>query len=310
MKKISFIIAVYNEEKNILPITNDIINCVKSDLSNYLYEIVFINDGSQDNTIGEVLKLAKTNENIFYIDFSKNFGQRNGIKAGLDLCTGDCAVSLDGDGQHPVELIPQLIAEWEAGNEIVYTIRAEDKSLGLVKTATSKIFHKVISYLSGTDIEYGVSDFRLLDRKVIDTFKRFQEKDLFWRGMVKWVGFNQKSIPYFPKKRVEGTTSYNLIGLFSLALKGIVSFSIKPLHFAIYIGLAFIGLSILYLPYIIYSLIAGIAVSGWTSLILLIIFFGGVQTTLLGIIGVYIGEAFLELKKRPNYIIRETNFKL
>lgn len=307
MSKISFIIPAYNEEGNIFKIIELINNCVKQSLPQYSAELIFINDGSSDNTIQKIKEAVVKNNNVFYINFSRNFGQRNALKAALQKCTGDCAISLDCDLQHPIELIPKLIKEWEKGNSLVYTLREEDKSLPFLKRFSSKIFHKIISFLSDTHIEYGVSDFRLLDRKIIDVVANLKEKDIFWRGMVKWVGFKNTAVVYVPNQREVGETSYTFSGLVKLAMTGIISFSVKPLYFAIYLGAAFTFLSLFYIPFIIYCAVTGIAVSGWSSMIMLIIFFGGLQLIILGIIGLYIGELFSEVKQRPGFIIEETN---
>lgn len=307
MKKISFIIPAFNEEGNIFNIVEQITKCMNQNLSNYEYEIIFINDGSKDNTIQKIKECLNTFPQVFYINFSKNFAQRNAIKAGLNYCKGDCAISLDCDLQHPIELIPSMIKKWEEGNQLVYTLRKEDPNLPFSKRFTSKIFHKIISFLSDTQIEYGVSDFRLLDRKIIDIVANLKERDIFWRGMVKWVGFKHATIEYMPLNRLAGETSYTFSGLVKLALTGIVSFSVKPLYFAIYLGALFTFLSLFYIPFIIYCAITGIAVSGWSSMIMLIIFFGGLQLIILGIMGLYIGQLFYEVKERPSFIIDETN---
>ncbi len=307
MSKISFIIPAFNEEGNIFKIIELLNNCVAVKLPKYTAEIIFVNDGSSDKTIDRIKEAAIINKNVFFINFSRNFGQRNALKAALQKCTGDCAISLDCDLQHPIDLIPKLITEWEKGMHLVYTLREEDKSLPFLKRFSSKIFHKIISFLSDTHIEYGVSDFRLLDRKIIDVVANLKEKDIFWRGMVKWVGFKNTAVVYVPNQREAGETSYTFSGLVKLAMTGIISFSVKPLYFAIYLGAAFTFLSLFYIPFIIYCAVTGIAVSGWSSMIMLIIFFGGLQLIILGIIGLYIGELFTEVKQRPGFIIEETN---
>jgi polyisoprenyl-phosphate glycosyltransferase len=307
MSKVSFIIPAFNEEGNISKIIEKINNLMANYLAQYEFEIIFINDGSIDNTLIKIKEAASNFKNVFYINFSRNFGQRNALKAALQKCTGHCAISLDCDLQHPIELIPRLIQEWEKGMGLVYTLREEDKSLPFLKRFSSKIFHKIISFLSDTNIEYGVSDFRLLDRKVIDVVANLKEKDIFWRGMVKWVGFKNTAVVYVPNQREFGETSYTFSGLVKLAMTGIISFSVKPLYFAIYLGALFTFLSLFYIPFIIYCAVTGIAVSGWSSMITLIIFFGGLQLIILGIIGLYIGELFSEVKQRPGFIIEETN---
>jgi polyisoprenyl-phosphate glycosyltransferase len=307
MTQISFIIPAYNEEKNIPIISHKIVGFMAEKLSGYTFEILFINDGSTDLSFERIKEMATLYPNIFYINFSKNFGQRNAIKIALEKCKGACAISLDCDLQHPIELVPEMIKKWEEGNQLVYTVRNEDKELPFLKRFTSRIFHKLISLLSDTTVEYGVSDFRLLDRKMIDVFANLKERDVFWRGMVKWAGFKQFALYYTPNKRVFGETSYRFSGLFKLAINGIVSFSVRPLYFAIYIGGIFTILSLFYIPFIIYCFFSGIAVSGWSSLITLMIFFGGLQLIILGIIGLYIGELFKEIKQRPAFIVSDTN---
>lgn len=304
---ISLIIPAYNEEANIQPIYLAIKDLFEKKLPQYGYEIIFINDCSKDATMGEILRLSMADSHIKFIDFAKNAGQRNAIKAAIDLCQGDCAISLDCDLQHPVALIPTMVAAWEAQNEIVLTLREEDKKLSFFKRFSSKIFHKLMSYLSDTKIEYGMSDFRLLDRKVLDVLKKLKERDIYWRGMVQWVGYKSTTIPYKPLERLGGETSYTGWSLLGLAIKGIVSFSIKPLHISIYIGLVFTLLSLLYIPIIVYSKVNNIAISGWTSIISLILFFGGLVLINLGIIGFYIGEIFMQVKDRPSYIVKNTN---
>jgi polyisoprenyl-phosphate glycosyltransferase len=307
MTLISFIIPAYNEEGNIPLITHKINSFMAHNLSAYQFEILFINDGSKDLSFERMKEMAALFPNVFYINFSKNFGQRNAIKVGLEKCKGQCAISLDCDLQHPIELIPEMIEKWQEGNQLVYTIRNEDKNLPFLKRFTSKVFHKIISFLSDTKIEYGVSDFRLLDRKIIDVVAKLPEKDIFWRGMVKWVGFNQAAIYYTPNQREIGETSYTFTCLFKLAISGIVTFSIKPLYFSIYVGAIFTLLSLFYIPFIIYCSVTGIAVSGWSSLIMLMIFFGGLQLIILGIVGLYIGDLYKEIKQRPSFIISDSN---
>lgn len=306
-KKISVLIPVHNEEGNI----SAIVSAIEQVLAPmpYFFEVVFVDDGSTDETLNEIKTLSNNNDKIFYISFSKNFGHQNAIKAGFDLISGDCVISMDGDMQHPPALIPNLIQKWEEGYDIVYTIRKDHKEIPMLKRRTSEMFYNVMNRLSDIDIESGTADFRLMDKSVINVVKNFNEADLFWRGLVKWIGFSQIGIEYEPAERTKGKSKYTFRKMLQFALRGITSFSIKPLGIAIYLGFVFALLSLLYIPYVLYSIYFGHIVSGWTSLIVTVVFFGGLQLMILGILGVYIGKLFMQSKQRPHYIVKESNLK-
>lgn len=308
MKKlISIVIPAYNEEDNIVVIIERI-EKVFSVLA-YNFEIVLVDDGSTDNTISILKTMAAIKSNIFYLEFSKNFGHQHALKAGLDLAKGDCVISLDADLQHPPELLLEMIEKWEEGFEVVYTRRIEDKSASFKKRITSRYFYKLMNLLSDIEIEPGTADFRLLDRKVVDVFKQFHENEPFIRGLIKWLGFKQFAFDYIPDKRFSGASKYNLRKMRKLAIHGVTSFSIKPLYIAAYLGFCLSFLSILYIPYVLHAFYVGDEVSGWASTIMTIVFFGGLQLIILGIIGIYIGKMFIQSKNRPNYIISSTNIK-
>jgi glycosyltransferase involved in cell wall biosynthesis len=249
----------------------------------------------------------KKKDNFFYIEFSRNFGHQPALKAGLDYAKGDCVISLDADLQHPPELFKQMLEKWEEGFEVVYTRRKVDPSLSLKKRKSSTYFYKLLNSLSDIEIEPGTADFRLLDRTAVNVFKEFKENDLFIRGLVKWLGFKQYAIDYTPNARFAGASKYSLSKMRRLAIQGVTSLSVKPLHTAAYLGFFFSFSSLLYIPYVIYAFYTGQEVSGWASLIMTVAFFGGVQLIILGIIGIYIGKMFMQSKNRPNYIIRSTN---
>ncbi|MDE3236166.1 MAG: glycosyltransferase family 2 protein [Bacteroidota bacterium] len=306
--KISILIPVYEEEGNIPVITEAIAN-VFSALP-YSYEIVFVNDGSSDNSLAVIKKEAAKNDRIIYLSFSRNFGKDNALLAGLQYASGDAVITIDADMQHPPEMIPLMLELWQQGNDVVYTYR-EDKNQHATgfNRVTSAMFYKVINNLSDVELEDGIADYRLLDRKVVDVLNNLHEDRPFFRGLVKWVGFQQKGIPYTPKPRAVGETKYSTKALIRLALQGITSFSVKPLTIAIYLGLTFSLLSILYIPYVLISLYYGKAISGWTSTIVTIAFFGGLQLMILGLIGLYLGKLFMQSKQRPHYIIKESNVR-
>ncbi len=307
MKKlISILIPVYNEEGNVPAIT-EAIRAVFENI-HFNYEIVFVNDGSADKSLAIIKEIAITQNNIFYISFSRNFGKDNALLAGFKYCKGDAIITIDADMQHPPEMIPGMLQLWEEGNDVVYTYRSDrNQHASNFNQFTSRMFYKVINNLSDVDLEDGIADYRLLDKSVVSVFNNLHEDRPFFRGLIKWVGFQQKGIPYMPKPRVTGESKYSAKTLIRLALQGITSFSVKPLTIAIYLGLTFSLLSTLYIPYVVISLYKGYAISGWTSIIVTIAFFGGLQLMILGILGIYLGKLFMQSKQRPHFIIKETN---
>jgi dolichol-phosphate mannosyltransferase len=307
-KKISVVIPSFNEEGNI----NIIVKALNEVLQklNYRYELIFVDDGSSDKTLRILQEISSNDSNVFYIELSRNFGHQNALKAGLDLASGDCIITMDGDMQHPPEMIPQLVEKWEEGYDIVYTRRLEDKNLPAFKKITSKYFYKFINYISEIKIEEGTADFRLMDKKVSTVFFAFSENELFIRGLVNWVGFKQFAIDYKPAERFSGNSKYTVKKMMQFALKGITSFSIRPLYISIFLGISLFFLSLVfYILYVFYSIYYGHVISGWASVIFTIVIFGGLNLIVLGIIGVYVGKLFMQSKQRPNYLIRDTNLE-
>ena len=307
-KKISVVIPSFNEEGNI----NIIVKALNEVLQklNYRYELIFVDDGSSDKTLSILQEISSNDSNVFYIELSRNFGHQNALKAGLDLASGDCIITMDGDMQHPPEMIPQLVEKWEEGFDIVYTRRLEDKNLPAFKKITSKYFYKFINYISEIKIEEGTADFRLMDNKVSTVFFAFSENELFIRGLVNWVGFKQFAIDYKPAERFSGNSKYTVKKMMQFALKGITSFSIRPLYISIFLGISLFFLSLVfYILYVFYSIYYGHVISGWASVIFTIVIFGGLNLIVLGIIGVYVGKLFMQSKQRPNYLIRDTNLE-
>lgn len=309
MKTISIVIPAYNEEYNIRPI-HQRIKEVFATLPNYKFEIIFVNDGSRDNTQQVLEQVSQEFKEIKYIEFSRNFGHQPAVKAGMDCAYGNAVISMDADLQHPPELIPKMVQQWEAGYDLVYTIRTYPKEISYFKRWTSKWFYRFLSQLSDVNLtKGGGSDFRLMDASVIEVMRTMKEDDLFLRGLASWVGFKQTGIEFTASERFSGESSYNLKKMMKFAFTGITAFSVKPLYIAAYLGFLISALAVLiYIPYVAYAFWAGTEISGWASLIMTVVFFGGMQFILMGIIGIYLGKIFKQSKERPKYIIRSKNF--
>lgn len=289
---ISVVIPAYNEAGNIKLIAEKVTTQLKTIGD---YEIIFVDDGSTDSTLEEIKEVIKAENNVKYISLSRNFGHQKALKAGLDA-----------DLQHPPELINKLIDKWKEGFDIVYTIRKDLPNTDLNKKTTSKLFYKVVNKISDLDIPLGAADFRLLDRKVVNEMRKFKENYLFIRGIVSWLGFNQIGIEYNVQTRHFGKTKYTARKMISFALQGITSFSILPLRISIMFGLIVSFFSFLYTIYaLIAKFILNTAIPGWTSILISVLFLGGIQLIFLGVIGEYLGKMFIETKNRPNYVIKE-----
>jgi len=301
---VSIVIPVYNESGSI----GRLIDMLEEELSIYPnYEVIFVDDGCTDNTL-ELIKVQNNkNQSFNFISLSRNFGHQYALKAGLDYANGDCVISMDGDMQHPIKLVHEMINLWLKGYHVVYTIRKDDENISFFKKNTASLFYSLINRISDVKIMKGTADFRLIDKKVLEIITSMNEAHLFLRGIVPWVGFQQIGLEYKANERFAGTSKYTLIKMIRFAATGITSFSIKPLQIAT--GLGFI-ISFLTFVYGIYattiSFITNTTVSGWTSLIVSVLFIGGVQLIFIGLIGEYIGKIFIQVKNRPNYIIKET----
>ena len=307
-KKIAIVIPSFNEEGNIEIMAKSIKDTMQ--VLPYDYEVIFVDDGSSDNTLIKLKELSQSFDNLFFVELSRNFGHQNALKAGVDIANANAVITMDGDMQHPPELIPELLKKWEEGYDVVYTRREDDKSNSFIKSKTSKGFYSVMNYLSEVKFEPGTADFRLMDEKVVAVFTDFSENELFIRGLVSWLGFKQFALDYVPAERFSGKSKYTMKRMMRFAIQGITSFSTRPLHIAIFLG---IGLSffafVFYIGYVLYSMYFGNVISGWASVISTIVFFGGLNLIVLGIIGMYIGKLFIQSKQRPNYLIRSTNYK-
>jgi len=305
MKKLNIVLPAHNEHNNISPIYKEIILALAS--CKYPYEILFIDDGSTDDTLAQIKALSAEDSKVKYIELSRNFGHQNALKAGLDMCNADIIIMMDCDLQHPPHLINELLRNYELGYEIVRTHRIDSKSVGFIKSKTSSLFYNIISKFSDIKIEEGSADFRLISGSAITHLKSFNEFDLFYRGLIKWMGFKQISIEYMAEQRYSGVTKYTYNKMISFGIKGFTSFSTKPLYFAAYLGMFFASISILYIPYIAYTFYMKTEAPGWASVIATVSFFGGVNLMILGIIGVYLSKLFAQSKNRPHYIIKASN---
>jgi len=302
--KISIILPVLNEEGNIRPIYEKIRD-VFSQIG-YDYELLFIVDGdSTDRSEEFITNIILIDKNVRLVVFTRNFGHMTALIAGFNLCTGDAAITMDCDLQHPPDLIPELIRQWQDGYSIVNTIREDKNQRGIFKKYTSRYFYRIFSWLSEIPLESGSADFRLIDRTVIDKINQLEEHDIFLRGMIHWLGFNSTSVVYIPNNREYGYSKYNIGKLLRFGTSGITSFSIKPLKLVTLMGFVISMLTFIYLIFTLYSaLFLKIEVSGWASLMICVLFLGGIQLISIGILGEYVGKIFIETKKRPRYVIR------
>ena len=304
MKKVSVVIPMYYEEEVANTCYDRVVKVLK-DIKNYTYEIIFINDGSKDKTLEILENIAKKDNNVKIISFSRNFGHQAAVTAGIKYVTGDAIVIIDADLQDPPELIPEMLKLWEQGNEVIYGKRKLRKGESKFKLLTAKMFYKTLNTLSDVDIPKDTGDFRLVDRKVIDVVNSMPEHNKFLRGLFSWVGFKQKAYEYERKERVAGKTKYPLKKMLKLAADGIISFSSKPLKIVGGLGIISIVVS---LAILIYSLISyafqlNNLMPGWTSIMVAITLFSGVQLLSIWIISEYIARIYDETKNRPQYIV-------
>lgn len=304
MKKISVIIPMYYEEAVAEECYNRVSTVLKN-IENYEYEIIFVNDGSKDKTLEILENISKKDSNVKIISFSRNFGHQAAVTAGIKYVTGDAVVIIDADLQDPPELIPEMVKLWEQGNEVIYGKRKIRVGESKFKLLTAKMFYKTLNALSDVEIPKDTGDFRLVDRKVIDVVNAMPEHNKFLRGLFSWVGFKQTAYEYERKERFAGKTKYPLKKMLKLAADGIISFSTKPLKIVGGLGIISIILSLVIL---IYSLISYIfqlnnLTAGWTSIMVAITLFSGVQLLSIWIMSEYIARIYDETKNRPQYVI-------
>jgi len=300
---ISVVVPVYNEVANLSVLYTSLIAVLQSIGSSY--EIVFVDDGSNDGTFEEVKKLYAKDDCVRGYSFSRNFGHQTALFAGLAQSRGDLVISMDGDMQHPPEMIPSLLEKYKEGYDIVNTKRIDAKSTGWFKRMTSSWYYKMLNALSDVPIEPAAADFRLMNRKAVDALNSLPETHRFTRGLVGWMGFRQAIIPYQAAVRHAGTSKYTFFKMLRFGLDGIVSFSVKPLRIAFYTGFFVSVGALLYAIYAVAQHLMGTTVPGWTSILVSVLFIGGVTLLSLGVIGEYIARIFNEVRRRPMYFFKD-----
>lgn len=307
MKKISLLIPAYNEDDT-LPLLYNELNKVLEEILGFKFEILFVNDGSTDNTLNILRNLQKEDPRINYISFSRNFGKETAMAAGFDYVKGDAVIVMDADLQDPPELIKEMINYWEEGYDDVYAKRRTREGETWFKKFTSHTFYRFLQKMTKIPIQKDTGDFRLLDRRAVESLKKLREKQRYTKGMFSWIGFNKKEILFDRKPRAAGETKWNYLKLFNLALEGVTSFTTFPLRISTILGIIVSFFSIIYMFIIlIKSIIWKDPVQGYPSMMVTILFLGGVQLISLGIIGEYVGRIFNETKYRPLYIVDEHN---
>lgn len=301
---LSIVVPVFNEEGNIRPLYEALVPVLTE--TGMTWEIIFSDDGSTDGTWPALTALNQSDGRVKALRLSRNFGHQYALFAGLSKAQGNAVISMDGDLQHPPQVIPELVARWRSGDQIVHTIRQDVQSSHWLKSVTSRLFYRVFSYLSGVRMEAGMADFRLLDRLVLDELMGFQEQGLFLRGIVNWVGYQSSKLEFECGERYSGEAKYTLRRMLKLAWAGITSFSVVPLRIGIAIGVLTSGLAFAEVLYAIYAkLFTDTAVPGWASAVAVVSFLFGILFILLGVLGEYIGRILLEVRGRPRYLVRE-----
>jgi polyisoprenyl-phosphate glycosyltransferase len=305
LKKLAIVVPCYNEEES-LPHLIKSLEKIRGKLKSHQLDYMLVNDGSRDNTQQIIDDLSKKNQHVYFIEFSRNSGHQSALRAGLNAVKSyDAAIMMDADVQHPPELIPKMIEAWEDGNKIVQMVRNDNaKQVGAVKYMVRTSYYRFINFMSDLSLEYGASDFRLIDKTVTKQVAKSPEQDLFLRGYFSWLPVSRTVIEYVPNQRIAGVSKYNLRKLLDLAYKGILQFSEKPLKISVIIGSVVALLSFLYGLFLIIQNIFGTStVSGWASLMVVMLFCFGVNFILVGFIGSYLAHAISIQKQRPDFII-------
>ena len=302
--RLSVVVPAYNEQE-VLPEFHRRLSAVLDQIEGGC-EIVYVNDGSRDNTLAVLHELRRNDPRVALVDLSRNFGKEIALTAGLDYVHGAAAVVIDADLQDPPELIPELVTQWNAGFDVVYAKRTERDGETWLKKLTAKMFYRVIKRVSDVTIPEDSGDFRLLSRRALDALKQLREQHRFMKGLFAWIGYPQKAVLYRRDARFAGITKWNYWKLWTLALEGITSFTTAPLKIATYVGVLAALLAFLFAIFIVYKTLAyGDPVRGYPSLTVIVLFLGGIQLVALGVIGEYLGRMFTETKHRPLYLVKD-----
>lgn len=314
-KLVSILVPVYNEEEALNILYERLLETMNK-IKNYNFEVLFVNDGSKDNSFSIIKDLRNKDKRFCYLNLSRNYGKEIAMIAGLDYIKGDCVVLIDADLQDPPELIPEMLKFWEEGYDDVYAKRKSRNGETLLKKITSKLYYKTLQSVTKIEIQKDTGDFRLLDRRCVEALKQLRESERYTKGLYSWIGYSKKEILYDRDSRIAGKTKWNYAKLINLSIDGLTSFTTAPLRWSTVIGIIVSLIAFIYMLVIIFKTIfCGIDVAGYASTMVVILFLGGLQLIFLGIIGEYLGRAFYESKGRPLYFIdcyneeRETNIK-
>lgn len=307
-KLVSILIPVYNEEETLPMLYRRIVKILKD--IDYKFEIFFVNDGSQDNSLNIIKEFRERDSNISYLNLSRNYGKEIAMAAGFDFIAGDAVIIMDADLQDPPELIPEMIKYWEEGFDDVYAKRRSRKGESLLKKKTSYYFYRILKKLAKVDIQEDTGDFRLLSKRAIEAIKKIREQHRYTKGFFSWIGFNKKEILFERDVRAAGKSKWNYLKLIELAVEGITAFSSAPLRVSTIIGFITASMAFIYMIFVIVKKIMfGDPVAGYASLVSLVLFFNGIQMISLGILGEYLGRVFNESKNRPLYFVEDFNGK-
>lgn len=300
--QISLVVPVYNEIEVIDDCYRRLTSVMQS-LKEFSYEIIFIDDGSQDDTYSRIVEILNSDSHIKVVKLSRNFGHQIAVTAGVDQANGDAIVIIDADLQDPPEVIPEMVQKWMEGYDVVYGVRKRRLGEGRFKLFTASAFYRVLKSFTNIEIPVNVGDFRLINARTADELRKLREKDRFVRGLVSWIGFKQVGVLYEREERFAGETKYPVKKMLKFAIDGITSFSSVPLKLASWLGYIASVLAFLYLCSVFIQKLMGYTIEGWATIMVALLFLGGVQLICLGIIGEYIGRIFNETKSRPIYII-------
>jgi dolichol-phosphate mannosyltransferase len=302
---LSVVVPALNEAAN-LPVLFDRLAAVLGEMADF--EMIVVDDGSTDDTLATLRRMAARDPRLIYLSFSRNFGHQPALRAGIERAAGRCVVTMDADLQHPPEVLAEMLGLWRKGFQVVQAVRLDETRPGWFKRVSSRSYYRLINWLGGLDLEAGSSDFRLLDRKVVEALRLHGEVSPFLRGLTPGLGFRRAKVSYVPADRLSGRTKFSLGRMIALALDGVLATSIRPLRLATLLAGVMSLVTAIYAVYVLWvSLVLDIAIPGWTSVILVVSMVGALQLLVLGIIGEYLGRVLQEVRHRPAYIVEETN---